>query len=75
MKLASVAEARNGLTRLMKEAHRKREGVLITRHGKPYALISPLGESDLEHLDWDRLSRASLNRAWEGDQDRLYDYL
>ena len=44
-------------------------------HDKPHALIQPLGERDLEELEWRQLARKKLARAWEGEEDALYDYL
>jgi len=43
--------------------------------GKPYALIQPLSEQDLEELEWKGLAKRRLARAWEGEGDGLYDYL
>ena len=47
----------------------------VTHHGKPYALIQPLEEADLEELEWRQLAKRKLARAWEGEKDALYDYL
>jgi hypothetical protein len=44
-------------------------------HGKAYALIQPLAERDLEKLEWKWLARTRLAKAWEGEDDALYDYL
>ena len=51
------------------------EPIVVTHHGKPYALIQPLAEHDLEELEWKRLARTRLAKAWEGEDDALYDYL
>jgi len=75
MRFASVAEIRNGLSDYLTQARKKKEPIVITRHGKPYALIQPLTEQDLEGLAWNGLARERLRRAWEGDDDALYDYL
>jgi len=75
VRLATVAEAKNNLTKYLGEAHRRREPILVTKHGKPYALIRAIEASDIETLDWGRLSQDSLRRAWEGDDDRYYAYL
>lgn len=32
-------------------------------------------ERDLEGLAWERLASDRLRRAWEGEDDALYDYL
>jgi len=47
----------------------------VTHHGKPYALIQPLSEKDLESLSWGRLAERRLRETWEGEDDALYDYL
>jgi hypothetical protein len=47
----------------------------VTHHGRPYALIQPLSEQDLEELAWRQLARRRLTSAWEGEEDALYDYL
>jgi prevent-host-death family protein len=56
-------------------ARRRNEPIVVTHHGKPYALIQPLAEGDLEELEWRKLARKRLARAWEGEEDALYDYL
>jgi len=63
------------LTQYLARARRKNEPIVVTRHGKPYALIQPLAEGDLEELEWRKLARKRLARAWEGEEDALYDYL
>jgi hypothetical protein len=47
----------------------------VTHHGKPYALIQPLSEKDLEELEWKGLAKKRLEKAWEGEEDALYDYV
>jgi prevent-host-death family protein len=75
MRFASVAEVRNRLSEYLARARRTREPVVVTHHGKPYALIQPLSERDLEELDWKGLATKRLASAWEEDPDALYDYL
>ncbi|HEY3304348.1 MAG TPA: type II toxin-antitoxin system Phd/YefM family antitoxin [Candidatus Binatia bacterium] len=75
MKFVSVAEAKNRLTAYLAQARRKKESIIVTRHGKPYALIQPISERDLEGLGWSQLAADRLQQAWEGDDDGLYDYL
>jgi len=70
-----VAEVKNGLSAYLARARRKNEPIVVTHHGKPYALIQPLAEGDLEELEWRQLARKRLARAWEGEEDALYDYL
>jgi prevent-host-death family protein len=58
-------------------ARSRKEGdpIVVTHHGKPYALLQPLSEQDLEELEWKQLARRKLARAWKGEADALYDYL
>ncbi len=35
----------------------------------------PLSEQDSEELEWKDLAKKRLGRAWQGDEDALYDYL
>ena len=44
-------------------------------HGRRYALIQPITERDLEELGWSRLAENRLRKAWEREEDALYDYL
>lgn len=75
MRFASVAEVKDGLSRYLAQARKKSEPIVVTHHGKPYALIQPLSEADLEELEWKDLARRKLAQAWKGEEDALYDYL
>ena len=75
MRLASVAQVRNQLSKYLARARQKREPILVTHHGKPYALIQPISARDLETLDWKRLAEQRLREAWDDEDDALYDYL
>ncbi len=75
MRFASVAEVKNGLSAYLARARKRREPLVITRHGKPYALIQPITEQYLERLEWKGLAARRLSQAWEGEEDALYDYL
>jgi prevent-host-death family protein len=75
MRFASVAEIKDKLSRYLAQARKQNEPIIVTRHGKPYALIQPIAEKDLEELDWKRLAANRLQQAWEGEDDALYDYL
>ncbi len=75
MRFASVAEIKDGLSAYLARARTKGEPIVVTHHGKPYALIQPLEEADLEELEWRQLARKKLTRAWEAEADALYDYL
>ena len=75
MRFASVAEVKNGLSAYLERAHKRKEPVVVTRHGKPYALIQSITEEDLERLEWKGLAARRLSEAWESEDDALYDYL
>ncbi len=75
MRFASVAEVKNAFSKYLAHARKKKESILVTHHGKPYALIQPISERELEGLDWRRLAEERLRQAWEEDEDGLYDYL
>jgi prevent-host-death family protein len=75
MRFASVAEVKNGLSAYLERARKSKEPVVVTRHGKPYALIQSITEQDLERLEWKGLASRRLDQAWEGEDDALYDYL
>ena len=75
MRFASVAEVKNHLSEYLARARKNKEPIIVTHHGKPYALIQPLSDQDSEELEWKGLAKQRLGRAWEGDADALYDYL
>ncbi|OGP47000.1 MAG: hypothetical protein A2X89_09170 [Deltaproteobacteria bacterium GWD2_55_8] len=75
MKFVSVAEVKNRLTVYLAQARKKREPIIVTHHGKPYALIQPISDKDLEGLGWEQLGQERLRKAWEGEDDALYNYL
>jgi prevent-host-death family protein len=75
MKFVSVAEVKNKLTVYVAQARKKKEPIIVTHHGKPYALIQPISERDLEELGWEKLAQDRLQKAWEGEDDVLYNYL
>jgi prevent-host-death family protein len=75
MRFASVAEVKNGLSAYLERARKRKEPLVITRHGKPYALVQPITERDIEQLEWNALATRRLSKAWEGEEDKLYDYL
>ena len=75
MRFASVAEVKNRLSTYLARARRTKEPVIVTHYGKPYALIQPISERDLEDLGWKQLSEARLREVWEDEDDGLYDYL
>ena len=75
MRFASVAEIKDGLSEYLARAKKENEPIVVTHHGKPYALIQPISEEDLAELGWQRLAEESLRQAWEDEDDALYDYL
>ena len=75
MRFASVAEVKDRLSEYLARARKKKEPIVVTRHGKPYAVIQALTEQDLEDLEWRRLGKRRLEKVWEGEDDALYDYL
>ena len=60
MRFASVAEIKNGLSKYLQQARRRNEPIVITHHGKPYALIQPLSQDDMEQLAWKELAKKKL---------------
>lgn len=75
MRFASVGEVKNRLSAYLARARKTKEPVILTHNGKPYALIQPISERDLEDLGWRGLAEARLREVWEGEDDSLYDYL
>ena len=75
MLFASVAQVKDKLSAYLAQARRDKRPIVVTHHGKPYALIQPISEGDLESLGWGQLARRRLEEAWEGEDDALYDYL
>jgi prevent-host-death family protein len=75
MRVASVAEITKQLPRYLAEAKKRKEPIVVTQRGKPYALIQPLTAGDLEQVGWQRLAAERLRAAWDGEDDALYDYL
>jgi prevent-host-death family protein len=66
MRFASVAEVKDRLSRYLAQARKRNEPIVVAPHGKPYALIQPIAEKNLEELDWKRLAATRLQQAWEG---------
>ena len=75
MRLASIAQVKNQLSKYLARARKTREPVMVTHHGRPYALIQPISARDLETLDWTRLTERRLREALDDEDDALYDYL
>ncbi len=75
MRFASVAQVKDQLSAYLAQARRDKRPIVVTHHGKPYALIQAISEGDLEALGWEQLARRRLEEAWEGEDDALYDYL
>ncbi|MEW6324632.1 MAG: type II toxin-antitoxin system Phd/YefM family antitoxin [Nitrospirota bacterium] len=64
MKMATVAEVKNKLSEYLKRA--EKEDVVITRSGKPTAVLHHLGEDELEDylLEHDPKFKAKIERRW-----------
>jgi prevent-host-death family protein len=75
VRFATVAELKNQLSRYLRRARTEGEPIVVTLHGRPYALIQPLEKEDLEELEWKDLARRRLAEAWDREDDELYDYL
>ncbi len=75
MRFASVAEVKSRLSAYLRYARKHRRPIIVTHHGKPYAMIQPITERDLEGLDWTQLVESRLRQAWDGEDDGLYNYL
>jgi prevent-host-death family protein len=75
MRFASIAEVKNQFSRYLAQAQKSREPIVVTHHGKPYALIHAISERDLEELGWRSLAETRLQEAWVGEDDALYNYL
>lgn len=75
MRFVNVAQVRNQFSSYLARARKTREPILVTHHGKPYALIQPISARDLEELGLTQLAEDRLRQAWEGEDDALYDYL
>lgn len=56
------------MSEYLARARKKNEPIVITHHGKPYALIQPLSEQDSEELEWKELAKKRLGRAWQGNE-------
>lgn len=75
IRFASVAQVKDQLSAYLAQAQRGKRPIVVTHHGKPYTLIQPITEGDLEALGWGQLAKQRLADAWEGEDDALYDYL
>ena len=75
VRFATVAELKNQLSLYLRRARKEGEPIVVTLHGRPYALIQALEKEDLEELEWRRLAHRRLIDAWEREDDELYDYL
>ena len=73
--IASVTEGRSRLAIYLAQAVKEKRSIRMTRHGKPYALIHPISECDLEELEWERRGLNRLLQSWKDEDDSLYNYL
>ncbi|MGH7833883.1 MAG: type II toxin-antitoxin system prevent-host-death family antitoxin [Candidatus Binatia bacterium] len=65
MKIASVKEVKNSLSRFLKTA--EKEDVVITKNGRPTAVLHHLGEDEIEDylLEHDPKFRRKIERRWK----------
>jgi antitoxin (DNA-binding transcriptional repressor) of toxin-antitoxin stability system len=65
MKLASVKDVKNNLSEYLKKA--EQEDVIITKNGRPTAVLHHLGEDDLEDylLEHDPKFRKLIEKRWK----------
>ena len=65
MKIASVKEVKDRLSHYLKTA--EKEDVVITKNGKPSAIIHHLGEDEIEDylLEHDPKFRAKIEKRWK----------
>ncbi len=75
MRFASVAEVNSGISTYLDQVCERKESLVITLDGKPHVHIQPIREEDFEHLEWKGLADQRLTQAWEGEEDKIYDYL
>ena len=64
MKLVTVADIKNKLSEYLKRS--EKEDIVITRSGKPTAVLHHLGEDELEDylLEHDPKFKAKIERRW-----------
>ncbi len=74
MRFASVAELKNQSSVYLSRARKTKEPIVVTHHGKPYALIRAISERDLEGLGWERLATDRLRQAWEGEDEGRWSW-
>ena len=65
MKIASVKEVKDKLSQFLKTA--EKEDVVITKNGRPSAVIHHLGEDEIEDylLEHDPKFRAKIDKRWK----------
>ncbi|HEV8672530.1 MAG TPA: type II toxin-antitoxin system prevent-host-death family antitoxin [Methylomirabilota bacterium] len=64
MKVASVKEVKDRLSQFLRTA--EKEDIVITRNGRPTAVLHHLGDDELEDylLEHDRKFRRKIERRW-----------
>jgi len=72
VRFVSVAEVKSQLSAYLARARKTRQPIVVTHHGKPYALIQPISEEDLAELGWQRLAEESLRQAWEDEDTEIF---
>jgi prevent-host-death family protein len=75
MRSISLTELRTGFSGYLRLVHSEGGPLVITRYGRPYVILQPLGSQSAEDDFWSGLSRDRLARVWKGENSALYDYL
>ncbi len=65
MKIASVKEVKDNLSKFLKNA--EQEDVVITKNGRPTAILHHLGEDELEDylLEHDKKFKRKIEKRWK----------
>jgi len=65
MKIASVKEVKDNLSKFLKNA--EQEDVVITKNGRPTAILHHLGEDELEDylLEHDKKFKKKIEKRWK----------
>jgi len=50
MKLKTIAETKNHFTEIARAVQTSKKPVVVTRRGKPYVVLEPITEDDLDEL-------------------------
>src|SRR6266496_534076 len=67
MRFASVAELKDRLSEYLVRARKRGEAIVVTRHGKPYALTQPPEEEVVEDRKWKIISSMQMSHVTRCD--------